>query len=166
MKSIHIDWASEWGKDKWDFVGRSALESIRGEWSEDNQDGINEDDGYPMMNYAYPLFSSEISEEKILDVCDNTSCTVVYNNEDDTYYLSLTGGGRDLSQDIALAYIIVDGCIDWDMLQDVYISGALSVSKENYFRILNELKRQLGIQIGNFQERLNRVNDLIKEKPV
>jgi hypothetical protein len=114
------------------------------------------------MNYAYPLFS-EPDEEKIAKICEETSCTVVYNLQDDTYYLALTGGGMDLSQSIALAYIIADGCIEWELLNDVSISGAFSVSEEEYQIILKELERQLSISIGNHKAKLKKVREQLKK---
>lgn len=115
-----------------------------------------------MMNFAYPLFS-EPDEEKITKVCEETACTVVYNLQDDNYYLVLTGGGMDMSQSIALAYIIADGCIEWDMLENVYISGAFSVSEEDYRIILKEMERQLAISINNQTRKLEEVQNKIKQ---
>ncbi|MCK4982428.1 MAG: hypothetical protein KAS17_05865 [Victivallaceae bacterium] len=113
------------------------------------------------MNFAYPLFS-EPDEEKIIKVCEDTSCTVVYNSQDDTYYLALTGCGMNLSQDIALAYIIADGCIEWGFLENISVSGAFSVSKEDYQIILNELERQLAISIDNQTRKLKEVTEQLK----
>jgi hypothetical protein len=114
-----------------------------------------------MMNFAYPLFS-EPDEEKIIKVCEKTGCTVVYNSQEDCYYLALTGCGMNLSQDIALAYIIADGCIEWGMLENVCTSGAFSVSKEDYKIILNELERQLAISINNQTRKLQEVTEQLK----
>ena len=68
----------------------------------------------------------------------------------------------NLSQDIALAYIIADKCIEWDMLENVYISCAFSVSEENYQLNLKELKRQLAISIGNQTAKLKEVEKQLK----
>ena len=163
MKSIYVDWMKEFSKDNWEFVGRRALEDGRGEWADDNPDGINEDEGYPIYNFAYPLFRDQIDDQVILRVCEETNCTVVYSNERDKYYLALTGCGMDFTQDIALAYLIADGCIDWDMLSDVYIAGPLSVGRKEYLRILRELDRQLKISIGNQKRRLEEVQAKLRE---
>ena len=163
MKSIYVDWTELRVHEEWIFVGRQVLEEKKGEWSEDNPEGIECDDGYPMFNYAYPLYRDDLSEETILRVCEETSCTVVFNNRDDKYYLALTGCGMDLSQDIALAYLIADGCIDWDMLEDVYISGPLSVSRDDYLKLLMKLDEQLGVAAGNLQIRQNEVRKRLQE---
>jgi len=65
----------------------------------------DEADGYtPMMNYAYPLPNyngiygyDQLSLEEIGSVC--------LVDIGGLYYLALTGGGMDLSQDICLGYI-------------------------------------------------------------
>ncbi len=158
MNSRYVDWQKEYQRDTWEYVGRDALVKTHGEYSRGNPDGVEADDGYPMMNFAYPLNNDDVSLEKIVEVCEKTNCTVIYNNEDDRYYLALTGGGMDLTQDIALAYMIADGCIEWDMLRDVYIDAPLSVSKNEYKMILTELQRQLQISISNYQSQLKRVN--------
>ena len=81
MKSIYVDWMNEFGKQTWSFIGRQVLEQARGEWSPENPDGIEDDDGYPIFNYAYPVFTSDIPDEVILRVCEKTSCTMVYNED-------------------------------------------------------------------------------------
>jgi len=177
MKSMHIDWTDKNIYETWDFIGagviynreRKKLSQCRHGnatqeychecdcYPEDKQNA-----NYPAMNYAYPLFS-EPDKEKIARVCEETSCTVVYNLQDDTYYLALTGGGMDLSQSIALAYIIADGCIDWDFIENVYISGAFSVSEEEYQIILKEMERQLEISIENHKAKLKKVREQLKK---
>jgi len=173
MKSTFIDWSSEDIHRSWNFVGAEILYNKELEKLSHCSHGNREkeychecesypDDIYqsnkPVMNFAYPLFS-EPDEEKIVKVCEETSCTVVYNSQEDCYYLALTGCGMNLSQDIALAYIITDGCIDWDMLDNVCISGAFSVSKGDYQIILNELERQLAISIDNQTRKLTEVRE-------
>lgn len=156
MRSIYVDWSRAYGSDIWDFVGRSVLRE-----KEQDEDS---DRGYPMMNYAYPLDYFNGDETIIKRIVRETNCTVVYNTQEDTYYLALTGGGMDLSQDIAKAYMIAQGYIEWDMLHDVSINGPLSVSPFWYRKILRELKRQFAIEIANAQSDLNRVNELLSKK--
>jgi hypothetical protein len=163
VKSMYVDWQSEFSKKEWEFVGRQVLLFIKGEWSEKNPGGVSEDDGYPIYNYAYPLHRDHFNEETVLEICEVTNCTVVYSNQQDKYFLALTGCGMDMSQDIALAYLIADGCIDWDMLEDVYIAGPLSVSQENYLRLMRELDRQLGIEIGNLKSRHKEVQEKLMD---
>jgi len=177
MKSNFVNWGSDEVYRTWNFVGaelmyNNELEKLshcsHGNATEEycHMCECYPDDTHqrnkPIMNFVYPLFS-EPDEEKIIKVCEETSCTVVYNLQDDTYYLALTGCGMNLSQDIALAYIIADNCIDWDMLENVYVSGALSVSKDDYKIILNELERQLAISIDNQTRKLQEVTKQLKK---
>lgn len=163
MKSIYVDWSSEIRNENWEFVGRRILEKIRGEWSKKNPNGIECDEGYPIYNYAYPLFSDELTDETILRVCEETACTVVYSENDGKYYLALTGCGMDMSQSIALAYLIADGCIDWDFLEYVAISGPLSVGREQYIELMEQLNGQLGIAKGNLHARQKEVRATLRE---
>jgi hypothetical protein len=173
MKSRYVNWSDEGVYRVWDFIGAgviynrerkklsqcphgNAMQEYCHECEVYPEDKRNAN--YPMMNYAYPLFS-EPDEEKIARVCEGTSCTVVYNLQDDTYYLALTGGGMDLSQSIALAYIIADNCLEWDMLESINISGAFSVSEEEYQIILKEMERQLTISIDNHKTKLKKVRE-------
>ena len=161
MKSMFVDWINEYTRDNWEFVGRRVLEEARGEWSKDNPDGVEQDGGYPIYNYAYPLYRDSIEDETILRVCEETDCTVVFNNQDGKYYLALTGCGMDMSQSIALAYIIVDGCLDWDMLESIYIAAPISVGRDDYRRILTHLDRQLGLAMGNLKMRQKEVKEVL-----
>ncbi len=101
-------------------------------------------DGYePIYNYIYPLQTTP-KEEDILKVILKTNCCVMYNNNDDKYYLSLTGCGMDLSQDIALSYMIIENWIPEDLLFNVCSQEGLSISKSD-FKILKEgIKNNIG----------------------
>lgn len=133
MYSIHANWEDE----KWYFVTQSVYSDKKLE--EDPDLGI------PMMNYAYPIEHFDGNESIIKKVNEQTACCIVYDTEEEEYYLALTGGGMDLSQDIAKAYMIVQGFIEWDLLDEVYLYSPLSVSKFWYKKILREAKRQYKI---------------------
>ena len=156
MKAINVDWSNQEGayEGKWEFIGRELA------YSEQEKED-NPDDGYPMMNYAYPL-EDKPDKETIIKITTETNCTVVYNNQDDQYYLALTGGGMDLSQDIALAYIWAQGFIDWDMLDDIYIDSAFSVSDKNFKLILKQLQRQMKAMSGNYERKLVDIANKLK----
>jgi hypothetical protein len=177
MKSRYVNWSDEEVYRVWDFIGAGVIYNReRKKLSQCPHGNATQEychdceiypedkrqDNFPAMNYAYPLFS-EPDEEKIARVCEETSCTVVYNLQDDSYYLALTGGGMDLSQSIAMAYIICDGCIAWDMIGDIDISGAFSVSEEDYQIIMKEMERQLEISIDNHKAKLKKVREQLKK---
>ena len=146
MESRYVDWWEAFKGDEWDCLGRHVMEEKNGEWSEDNQEGLEGDDYIPICNYAYPLGLSSLDENRIVRICEETSCTVVSNTEKDSLYLALCGCGMDMSQSIALAYMIAYshgseeyGRIPDHMLFDVYKSAPLSVGKEQFKHIQKAL---------------------------
>ena len=158
MESRFVDWWEAFKGCEWSCVGRAVMEDCKGEYSDDNPEGLEGDDYIPMYNYAYPL---EITpdEDTIFRICDETACTVVYNTNEDAYYLALCGCGMDMSQTIALAYMIAHaygeekfGRIPNHMLFDVYKSGALSVGN-NEFKVILEKLEEVFKQLKNNCER-------------
>jgi len=110
--SVNVDWQDYINKG-WENKGRELLfnscECKEGAHYKGycEKCEISEDSAEPMMNYAYPLETTP-DDEKILEVVKRTCCTVMYNSNEDTYYIALCGGGMNLSQDIALAYNILE----------------------------------------------------------
>ena len=142
MESRFVNWWEAFKGDEWDCLGRYVMEEKKGEWSEDNPEGLEGDDYIPIYNYAYPLGLSNLEDDKIIRICTKTNCTVVYNEEEDTLYLALCGCGMDMSQSIALAYMIAYsygneeyGRIPDHLLFDIYKSNPLSVSEEQFKHI-------------------------------
>jgi len=164
----------DWNDSKWDQVGVDAMynfylndreakreakdcdmdiESFAREKSEDH---------YPMMLYCYPL-AFDPSTEKIIEVCKRTTCTVVRDDDNDDYYLALAGGGMDLSQDIALAYLITDGYIPHSLAMNINKQPCLSVGGKDYIRIAKEIKRQLKIEISQCKSDIKAWDDSVKQ---
>lgn len=146
MESRFVDWWEAFKSDEWDCLGRQVMETKKGEWSEDNPEGLEGDDYIQIYNFAYPLELSSLDENKIIRICEETNCTVVHNEEEDALYLALCGCGMDMSQSIALAYMIAYsygdeeyGRIPDHLLFDVYKSRAFSVSKEQFKHIQEAL---------------------------
>lgn len=131
MYAINVDWREEY--ENWNFIGQHLYnEEHEGEedFYEDNEVGI------PMMNYAYPL-NGRPNDEQILDIVENTACTVVERESDGEFYLALTGGGMDLSQSIALAYLKAGEPIPLELCREVSTQVGLSISKEEYIRVFD-----------------------------
>jgi len=146
MESRYIDWLEAFKSDEWHCLGRQIMEERNGEWADDNPEGLEGDDYIPIYNCAYPLGFSSLDNSKIIRICEETSCTIIYNEEEDALYLALCGCGMDMSQSIALAYMIAYSCgnkkygrIPDHMLFDVYKSGALSVDREQFKHIQKAL---------------------------
>lgn len=145
MESRYVDWWEASKGDEWHCVGRQVMEEKKGLWFEDNPEGLEGDDYIPIYNFAYPLDLSSLDEDRTIRICSETNCTVVYNDKEDSLYLALCGCGMNLSQNIALAYMIAYsygeeyGRIPDHMLFDVCKSGALSVSQKKFERIREKL---------------------------
>ena len=140
--AINVDWTD----DKWEFVGR--------QFEEAKNEEIEADAFYPMMNYAYEL-RSEPSEEKIKEIHEKTNLTVVKDSEEEIFYLALTGGGMDLSQDIALAYIIAEGWLPVSLLRNVSTQKGLSISTSDFEKILKpKMIKQLEMECVSFKDKL------------
>lgn len=166
--SINVDWSTEW--ERWENVGQRVMrEFYENNPKEAERDGhdldddgqvkyLNEvlDDWQPMMNYAYPLVcdptSRDSGNDRIIKVCRETCLTVMYNEDEDTYYLALCGGGMDLSQSIAHAYQILESWIPISLLCDVSKQPELSVHGEAWLEMAQQIQKQLELDISQLQQ--------------
>jgi hypothetical protein len=114
------------------------------------------------MNYAYPL---EITpdDEKIIEVCKRTNCTVMYKNDEDAYYLALCGGGMNLSQDIALAYNILERWIPLELALSVSTQDGLSQGGKDFRQVMRACKESIKKDMDNGKERIKKIKEAIKE---
>ena len=104
----------------------------------------------PMMNYAH-LLETTPSDEDILKVALKTNCSVMYDSEEDKHYIALNGGGMDLSQDIALGYVILEKWIPEDFINSVCSQKGLSISKEDF----EVLRKAVIEQSQNYADRFS-----------
>ena len=126
MEMTHsIDWHNEFKEhpDRWMNHGRHNAEESCCHKTQDNNSVMEnretnmrysgwcrecdfyEDSCEPMMNYGYPLYGKP-DNDKILQIVQKTCLTVMENSETDEFFLVLCGGGMNLSQSIAYAYIL------------------------------------------------------------
>jgi hypothetical protein len=103
---------------------------------------IHEDSCEPMMNYIYPLECTNFEDKEILKVVKETNCTIMENKEGE-FFLTLCGGGMDLSQDIAFAYFILENWIPEDLIREVAKQPCLSLGKKNYKILARAIIKQL-----------------------
>jgi hypothetical protein len=164
--SINVDWSNY--HEKWENTGRSLIEQ-----NCKHEDGVQyngycekcevyEDDCEPMMNYAYPLETTP-DDDKIIEVCQKTCCTVMYNNDDDCYYIALCGGGMDLSQDIALAYHILEKWIPLDLALQVSTQDGLSKYNKEFRKVMRACRESIKINISQGKQRVKQINESIKK---
>jgi hypothetical protein len=175
--SRSVDWSEEY--EQWENIG----EQVMRQYYEDNPQAAADDYGYeldedgkldedvlyeladhqaPMMNYAYPL-RCEPSDDKVLRVCRETNLTVMYHTEEDEYYLALTGGGMDLSQDIARAYQILENWLPLSLLPNVCQQPELSIHGEAWLEMAEQITKQLRNEIQNLARDLKQWRVNIRE---
>jgi hypothetical protein len=107
----------------------------------------------PMMNYLYPLELTDFEESKILEVVKKTNCSVLENKDSGEWFLVLCGGGMDLSQDIALAYQILETWIPQEFLREVNKQPCLSLGGKNYKKLARGIIKQLKIESDRNKQR-------------
>lgn len=179
--SISVD---DWNYEKWEFVGRDLMYDYYTEHPEKaieqgyelDENGevkyLNElvDREFPMMLYAYPIYTSlfeydyEEFKKRVIKLCLTTNCTVVKKIDTDEYFLALTGGGMDLSQDIALAYLIIDEVIPSALAYNVCTQYGLSVSGDSWSKIMLACKDSLESSVNYYNNKIERINEAIKEQ--
>jgi len=173
MFSISVDW-SNYYESGWENVGRSIARENCTHFDDDgscnNMDysgycekcGFYEDSCEPMMSFAYPL-ETEPENDAILEVCQKTNCTVMYNTEEDRHYLALCGGGMDLSQDIAFAYLICEKWIPFDLATQVCTQPDLSISGKNFRKVMRAVRSSLKNHTYHAKRQIKNINESIKE---
>lgn len=154
--------------DKWVNHGRQVLEI-----SCHHKDGvenagycsacdISEDSAFPMMNYLYPLECSNFEDKDILKVVKETNMTILENTESGEFFLALCGGGMDLSQDIALAYQILETWIPQNLLREVCAQPCLSLGSKNYKKLARGIIKQLKMEADKNKQRRNEWKESLK----
>ena len=101
-----------------------------------------EDSCEPMISYGYPL-SFLPEDNKILQIIKETCLTVMENQDTGECFLVLCGGGMDLSQSIAYAYLLAGERIPDELVFEVCTQPCLSVGTKAYYRIMRECKKEL-----------------------
>lgn len=162
---------------KWANLGRGVLLSSCKHYDKSGNKNINnvefqdycdkceiyESSAIPIMNYLYPLELRDFSDEDILKVVKETNCTILKNNDTDEYFLSLCGGGMDLSQDIAYSYLILERWIPKDLLIEVSKQPLLSLGGEKYKQLARAVINQLKNSADNFKSRAKEWRESLKE---
>jgi hypothetical protein len=161
MEMTHfIDWHDELKQhpDRWLNHGRRVAEDRCTHKTQDNdavsretnmrysgwceECDLYEDNCEPMMNYGYPLYGVP-DDDKILQVIQKTCLTVMENDETGECFLVLCGGGMNLSQSIAHAYLLAGQRIPDELVFEVSTQPCLSVGKNDYIQVMRECRKEL-----------------------
>lgn len=95
LDSFHFDFGDGYG-ERYDVLQPEGAEPGDENWQE------------PMMNYWWPLPDGTFGESHASLLAESPfSCCIVYNSDTEEYGIALTGGGMDLSWDIAGAYVLL-----------------------------------------------------------
>ncbi|HBG60700.1 MAG: hypothetical protein A2Y10_13130 [Planctomycetes bacterium GWF2_41_51] len=171
-----IDWYDEFKEspDKWINHGRQIAEDSCRHKTQDNdsneanretnmrysgyceQCGFSEDDCDPIINYSYPLYGLP-DDEKILRVVKETCLTVMENQDTGEVFLALCGGGMDLSQSIAYAYILAGQRIPDEMALGVCTQPCLSLGIKEYKQTMAQCKENLADMRRRGLEKIKRI---------
>ena len=115
--------------------------------------GHSEEAGVLMMNAICPL-KLEPNKEAIKKVVNETNCTVMENTETDEYFLVLTGGGMNLSQDIAYAYFLLEKWIPFELCLEVCSQKGLSVGGKEFDVMAQAVIESLQNSVGYANRRI------------
>ena len=175
MYSIKIDWMEELKTEKWLNNGRIAIEKNCTHHKENEEDTnmrysgycdqceVSENTAHPMMNFIYPL-EIEPSSDAILETVKKTNCTVMENTETGEHFLTLTGGGMDLSQDIALAYHICQNWIPFDLAVATATQKEFSLNKQDWQRMKDAVIASLKNEIVKAEEKIKSFKEEVTKK--
>jgi len=107
---------------------------------------------HPIYNFVH-LLEITPKDEDVLEVCLKTNCSVIYDNENDKYYIALTGCGMDMSQDIAYAYLKLQRWIPEDFISRVCKQKGLTIGGEMWA----ELKKAIVEQSKTYEDRFKQL---------
>lgn len=108
----------------------------------------------PMMNFIYPLdYQGLVTKEKQIELAQ-TNCILVQENETDDYFLTLTGGGMDLSPSIAYAFMIAQKWLPLDLINELNPGWCkCQLSEKKFKQLRNIIREQLNSEISRFKEK-------------
>lgn len=116
----------------------------------------------PMMNFIYPLdyqgfMEGEEGEAKRVKIASETNCVCVYKEDTDEWFLTLTGGGMDLSPSIAYAYVIAQKWLPVYLLQQLSPGWCKDSLSEEHFKELRSICiEQTMNEKSKFQEQIKK----------
>ena len=178
MTSIYLCYQDELNKnyEKWENVGNNVLREVLEDQENSNFKEIAESVGvynkeednklksyweetvdeytHPIYNFVH-LLETEPKNEDILKVVLNTNCTIIYDTEQEVYYIALTGCGMDLSQDIGLAFLWLGKWIPEDFINRISQQKGLSQGGKKF----EQLQKAIIEQSKNYEDRFKQLGE-------
>ena len=176
MTSIYLCYADEQTKnwERWENVGNNVLREVLEDQENSKFKEVSEHVGvynkeednklesyweetadeytHPIYNYVHVL-ETEPTNEDVLKVVLNTNCTIIYDNEEEKYYIALTGCGMDMSQDIGLAFLWLEKWIPEDFINRISKQKGLTQSGKKF----EELKKAIIEQSKTYADRFKQM---------
>ncbi len=164
MNAISCDWSEDY--EKYDLQcpnidNHKETDEYDSESCECCQNGYVE----PMMNFLYPLdYTYSDIQDRALEVAKETNCVLVQNTETEEWFLTLTGGGMDLSPSIGLAYVIAQTWLPRDLLHELKAGWCKdSLSLKNFKRLRKTIREQLKNEKTSTAEALRNWSKPVKD---
>lgn len=157
MNSLSYQVVDESAKE-YDFFENQYLE----DWEiplDLTEEEMENEDYEPMMNYIYPLPDNFEVPEDFREKLHNM--TIVWINDEEKHYLALTGGGMDMTWEIAETYIDLGYYPPTAYCRLPRMAGKDYSSKKNK-RIIDACKESLKASSGWKQSTLKQLEDLGK----
>ena len=96
-----------------------------------------------MMNYVYPLdHDGMVTDAKRTKIASETACVLVQKMETEEWFIALTGGGMNLSPDIAYAYVIAQKWLPTGFMYSLDVRYCKNELGEEQFETLRDIMEQ------------------------
>jgi len=95
----------------------------------------------PSFEYVH-ILQHEATSEQVLKIYKNAPGIIIIEDDNNNYYIGLSSGGTDLSEELAYAYMIIDRCIPPGFRIDEENNDSLS--KEAHKELIEFIKLNKG----------------------
>ncbi|NIQ17031.1 MAG: hypothetical protein GTO02_22395 [Candidatus Dadabacteria bacterium] len=159
--SVNVDWTEDSERyelncpnGKFHEENGYGWENLKNKKNFDGCPCCEDDSGYlqPMMNYVYPLdYTGMVDNDKCIEIASETNCILIEEKNTGDWVIALTGGGMDLSFDIARAFMIAQKWLPKDLIDDLRPDWCKqNMPAKEYAKLRRIVVQQLDNEIRNF----------------
>ena len=169
IEKRRVDWEKEF--EDWDltcpFCG-GEYEKKDGEYCEHCNGGYVE----TYWNIVWGLdrpYQDDIGKKEQKMIEEETGCLLLYNHEEEKWYLTLGGCGMDLSPALALAFALIDTWIPEGILEGLYTDWTYIkyvVGEKGAKRLVKEVIKSLEMYKSNGDRRLEEFRQMAEEQKI